>query len=440
MWKGFHAALKENTNDLSYNTYIKPLTLHKLDEDMGVIYLAAEHDVQLTMLKNNYFPAIEHTLDNILGTHYRVVIKLQSEYEEETSVMAKPKKNPFANEKLINPKYTFDNFIIGDCNKYAHAASVAVAETPGELYNPLFIYGGSGLGKTHLMQAIGVHISKKNPSAKVLYSSAEMFTNEFVKAQLEKKMKQFETKYRKLDALLIDDIQFLEGKEGVQKQFFYVFENLYQNNKQIVVTGDCPPTELKGIEERLRTRFSWNMIADVHSPDYETRVAILCKFADTKNIEVTQDVYDVCCLIADQVKDNIRELEGAFTRVIGFSQLLNEPITVEYAKTVLKDVINDTSKAVEPERIRQTVAAHFNIKVSDLDSPVRKAEINVPRQIAMYICREETDISFPKIGQLFGGRHYSTVMHACDKISEQLKYDETLAENIASIKKKLNIK
>ena len=347
-------------------------------------------------------------------------------------------RNSLNQEKLFNPRFNFENFVVGNSNKYAHAVSVAVAESPGDIYNPLFIYGGSGLGKTHLMQAIGVHIIRNNPASKVLYVSAEMFTNELITAINDSKTRSFRNKYRKLDVLLIDDIQFLEGKEATQEEFFHTFEALYQNNKQIVITSDCPPVSLKGLDERLRTRFSWNMIADIQPPDYETRVAILKNFAAKSNIEITDDVYNVLCFIADQVKDNIRELEGAYNRVVSFSQLLHESITIDNAKNILKDIVKDNEQAVAPERIRSTVANHYKIKLSDIDSPKRNAEITLPRQVAMYLCRETTDLSLPKIGKLFGNRHYSTVIHAVEKIESALKYDEELRENIETIKAKLN--
>ena len=370
---------------------------------------------------------------------YRVVIKQEKEYEK-PKIDTSRKKSPFTQEKLFNPRFNFDDFIVGNSNKYAHAVSVAVAEDPGNVYNPLFIYGGSGLGKTHLMQAIGVHIIKNNPETKVLYVSTEMFTNELISAIKDNKTRSFRNKYRKLDVLLIDDIQFLEGKDSTQEEFFYTFEALYQNNKQIVITSDCPPVNLKGVDERLRTRFSWNMIADIQPPDYETRVAILKSWAERSDIEITSDINDVFSLIADQVKDNIRELEGAYNRVIGLSQLLDEKITVDNAKNILKDIISDNEQAVAPERIRSIVSNHYKIKISDMDSPKRNAEITLPRQVAMYICRDTTDLSLPKIGKLFGNRHYSTVIHAIEKIEEALKYDSELAENIETIKVKLQTK
>ena len=430
--------LKANTTNLSYNTWIAPLYIHHIEEEAGIIYLAWPNQPKLiNYINDHYLNQIENAINNSLERNFRVVIKQEKEYEESKIIDTTKMRNPLNQEKLFNPRFNFENFVVGNSNKYAHAVSVAVAEAPGDIYNPLFLYGGSGLGKTHLMQAIGVHIIRNRPTAKVLYVTTEMFTNELITAINDNKTKSFRNKYRKVDVLLIDDIQFLEGKEATQEEFFHTFEALYQNNKQIVITSDCPPVSLKGLDERLRTRFSWNMIADIQSPDYETRVAILKNLAKKSEIEITPEVYDVLCLIADQVKDNIRELEGAYNRVVGLSQLLNEDINVDNAKSILKDIIKDNEQAVAPERIRSIVANHYKIKISDMDSPKRNAEITLPRQIAMYLCRETTDLSLPKIGKLFGNRHYSTVIHAVEKIEEALKTDEELNENVQAIKAKL---
>ena len=426
IWGTTLSYLKANTTNLSYDTWISPLYIHHIEEESGIIYLAWPNQAKLiNHINDHYLNLIENALNSSLDKKYRVVIKQEKEYDA-TKIDTTRMKNSLNQEKLFNPRFNFENFVVGNSNKYAHAVSVAVAEAPGDIYNPLFIYGGSGLGKTHLMQAIGVHIIRNNPASKVLYVSAEMFTNELITAINDNKTRSFRNKYRKLDVLLIDDIQFLEGKEATQEEFFHTFEALYQNNKQIVITSDVPPVSLKGLDERLRTRFSWNMIADIQPPDYETRVAILKNFAYKSNIEVTDDVYNVLCFIADQVKDNIRELEGAYNRVVSFSQLLHEKITIDNAKNILKDIVKDNEQAVAPERIRSTVANHYKIKLSDIDSPKRNAEITLPRQVAMYLCRETTDLSLPKIGKLFGNRQ------------EQIKYDDELRENIETIRVKLN--
>ena len=440
IWGSVLNSLKDNITNLSYTTWISPLYIHHIEEDSGIIYLAWPNDAKLiNHINDHYLNLIENTVNNSMEKEYRIVIKQEKDYEV-SKIDTSKMKNTFNQEKLFNPRFNFDNFVVGNSNKYAHAVSVAVAEAPGDIYNPLFIYGGSGLGKTHLMQAIGVHIIRNNPEAKVLYVSTEMFTNELISALRDNKTRSFRNKYRKLDVLLIDDIQFLEGKDRTQEEFFHTFEALYQNNKQIVITSDCPPVSLNGVDERLRTRFSWNMIADIQPPDYETRVAILKNLAEKSDIEITPEINDVLSLIADQVKDNIRELEGAYNRVIGLSQLLDEKITVDNAKNILKDIISDNEQAVAPERIRSIVANHYKIKIGDMDSPKRNAEITLPRQVAMYLCRETTELSLPKIGKLFGNRHYSTVIHAVEKIEEALKYDNELAENIDTIKVKLQTK
>ena len=440
IWGTTLKALEANTTPLSYNTWIVPLDIHHIDEETGIIYLAWKNDAKLlSHVNDHYQPLIENTINKSLDKPYRVVIKHEKDFE--VSKIDTTRMTSVVNqEKLFNPRFNFENFVVGNSNKYAHAVSVAVAEAPGDVYNPLFIYGGSGLGKTHLMQAIGVHIIRNNPETKVLYVSTEMFANELIAAIHDNKTKSFRNKYRKVDVLLIDDIQFLEGKEATQEEFFHTFEALHQANKQIVITSDCPPVSLKGLDERLRTRFSWNMIADIQEPDYETRVAILKNLANKSDLEIDSDFYDVLCLIADQVKDNVRELEGAYNRVVGLSQLLGEKINVDNAKSILKDIITDNEQAVAPERIRSTVANHYKIKIADMDSPKRNAEITLPRQIAMYLCRETTDLSFPKIGKLFGNRHYSTVIHAIEKIENDLLYDDDLRENIEAIKAKLQSK
>ena len=369
--------LRDNNTTLSYNTWLAPLSIHHIEEEAGIVYLAWPDQPRLiTHINDHYLTQIENAINSSTEKPFRVVIKSDKDYEI-SKIDTSRMKNTLNQEKLFNPRFNFESFVVGNSNKYAHAVSVAVAESLGDIYNPLFIYGGSGLGKTHLMQAIGVQIIRNNPETKVLYVSAEMFTNELITAINDNKTRSFRNKYRKLDVLLIDDIQFLEGKEATQEEFFHTFEALYQNNKQIVITSDCPPVNLKGLDERLRTRFSWNMIADIQPPDYETRVAILRNLAEKSDIQVTPEVSDVLNLIADQVKDNIRELEGAYNRVVGLSQLLNEPITVDNARSILKDIIKDNEQAVAPERIRSIVANHYKIKIADMDSAETGCDVSL---------------------------------------------------------------
>ena len=439
MCDAFTNAMKANTNDYSYSTWFSPLYLKNVDEELGLIYIASKETFNVEFLKNNYMPIIEKTFNTLTDKNYKIIIKHENDFGDKPAKKSKSVKNEFTEENIFNPRFTFDNFVVGSSNKFAHAASLAVAEVPGEAYNPLFIYGGSGLGKTHLMQAIGVHIGRTRPDYNVLYVSSEMFTNELIKAIRENKTRSFRNKYRKVDVLLIDDIQFLQGKESIQEEFFHTFNTLHENNKQIVITSDCPPVNLKDLDERLRTRFSWNMIADIQPPDYETRLSILYNFAEKSDVELTPEVNEVCCLIADLIKDNIRELEGAWSRVLGFSKLIGTDISLDNAKKVLNDLLANQEEMIAPERIKAVVAQHFNITVADMDSPKRKAEINFPRQIAMYLIRNYVDISLPKIGKLFGDRHYSTVIHAVEKIEKDLGKNEYLRTEIDAIKKKLNL-
>ncbi len=441
IWNQVLNIIEENTTSISYNTWFKPIKINNIDKNVKIVYLETDEDFIIKVLKDRYLQLIESSFKTVTGEEYRVVIKNSSDYEtpkEEASqqpVLMDPK---LRKQKIFNPRYTFDNFVVGGSNKYAHAAALAVAESPSEAYNPLFIYGGSGLGKTHLMNAIGIYLLENNENLNVLYVSSEMFTNEFIKALGENKTREFKNKYRKVDVLLIDDIQFLEGKDTMQEEFFHTFNSLYDLNKQIVISSDRAPNKLDKLEERLRSRFMWNLIADLQPADYETRVAILMKKAENANIEMDDDLYEVICLIAEKIKDNIRELEGAFNRIVSFSTLMEEKIDKTFAKRILKDIIQNNGTSPTPEKIKTIVSRYFKIKVSDMESSKRTSNIAFPRQIAMYLCRELTDYSLPKIGNLFGGRHYTTVMHACDKIQDEIKSNESVKETIEHLKKDIS--
>jgi len=451
IWQAVLEILEVSTTEVSFNTWLKPLILHDIDEELKIVYMGIKMDnvsFFLNVIKNRYISILESSFEMILKENYRVIVKDINEYNSEPAAKAveptveepaveeyeEEVNVEFSSQKIFNPKYNFENFVIGSSNRYAHAAALAVAESPSEAYNPLFIYGGSGLGKTHLMHAIGIYLLEKDPSRKVLYVSSEMFTNELISALREKKMNEFKSKYRKVDVLLIDDIQFLEGKENTQEEFFHTFNTLYDSNKQIIISSDRAPNKLVNLEERLRSRFQWNLIADIQPADYETRVAILMKKAENLGYQVDDDLYDVICLIAEKIKDNIRELEGALTRIISFSQLLGERPDKNFAKRTLKDILNDGEIKVTPEKIKKVVCKHYNIKISDLESSKKTNNIAYPRQIAMYLIREMTDYSLPKIGQMFGGKHYTTVMHACNKIEEEINSDNVLADLINGLK------
>ena len=442
IWNQVLNIIEENTTSISYNTWFKPIKIKNIDKNVKIVYLETDEDFIIKVLKDRYLQLIESSFKTVTGEEYRVVIKNSSDYEtikeespQQQPVLMDPK---LRKQKIFNPRYTFDNFVVGGSNKYAHAAALAVAESPSEAYNPLFIYGGSGLGKTHLMNAIGIYLLENNENLNVLYVSSEMFTNEFIKALGENKTREFKNKYRKVDVLLIDDIQFLEGKDTMQEEFFHTFNSLYDLNKQIVISSDRAPNKLDKLEERLRSRFMWNLIADLQPADYETRVAILMKKAENANIEMDDDLYEVICLIAEKIKDNIRELEGAFNRIVSFSTLMEEKIYKTFAKRILKDIIQNNGTSPTPEKIKTIVSRYFKIKVSDMESSKRTSNIAFPRQIAMYLCRELTDYSLPKIGNLFGGRHYTTVMHACDKIQDEIKSNESVKETIENLKKDIS--
>lgn len=427
----------------TFNKFIKPTTIWKIVENPNIVYLQTESDFFLSLLKSRYLSAFEENFSRVLGQNYQVIIKTKDNYSDEPEVfvpdqtrksMAYDIEMDFVKEKIFNPLYTFDNFVVGESNKFANAVSQAVAANPCNTYKLLYLYGNSGLGKTHLMNAIGIYLMDHHENLKILYVSTETFANELIEAIQKNKTKEFKNKYRSADVLLVDDIQFLEGKESTQEEFFHTFNTLYNNGKQMIISSDRPPIKLTKLEERLRNRFGWNMVAEIKEPDYETRVAILNKKAENHNIKVDEDVYEVICMIANNFKDNIRELEGAFNRVVSFSNLTNEPINLKFAKDVLTDLNTTGESAITPIKIKKAVATFYGITVDDLESSTRKNTIAYPRQIAMYLCRTMTDSSLPKIGEFFGDRHYSTVKHACDKIEDDLKTDELLENTIEEIK------
>lgn len=446
IWENVLDKIKEITTQISFETWFLPLKIRKIDNDLNIVYIEVNSDNRsefiITTIKNRYLSTLETAFKEVLEDIFRVVLKDSDQYRSEEvreEPKIKPKKQLLDKEKIFNPRFNFENFVVGNSNKYAHAAALAVAESPSEAYNPLFIYGGSGLGKTHLMHAIGIYLLENNPKLNVLYVSSEMFTNELIKALNTHKMNEFKSKYRKADVLLIDDIQFLEGKESTQEEFFHTFNSLYDSNKQIIISSDKAPNKLVNLEERLRSRFQWNLIADIQPADYETRVAILLKKAENMGINTDEnpEIYDVACMIAEKIKDNIRELEGALIRVVSFSQLLNEKLDKNFTKRTLKDIFSNVERTVTPEKIKKTVCKYYGIKITDIESSKKTNNIAFPRQIAMYLIREMTDYSLPKIGQFFGGKHYTTVLYACEKIDDELSMDKNLREVIENIKEEI---
>lgn len=336
---------------------------------------------------------------------------------------------------MLNPKYTFDTFVIGSGNRFAHAASLAVAEAPAKAYNPFFIYGGVGLGKTHLMHAIGHYVIEHNPSAKVVYLSSEKFTNEFIYSIRDNKTIDFRDKYRNVDVLLIDDIQFLAGKESTQEEFFHTFNALHEEAKQIIISSDRPPKEIPTLEDRLRSRFEWGLITDIAPPDLETRIAILSKKAKADGLDIPDDVM---VYIANEIDSNIRELEGALIRVVAYASLANLDISLEVAGSALKDIMpTGKQRVVTILDIKHVVGEYYSIQLEDFSAKKRTQSIAYPRQIAMYLSRELTDFSLPKIGNEFGGRDHTTVLHAHEKISNLVKVDKQLQQEIQQIKTSL---
>ncbi|MGB9803832.1 chromosomal replication initiator protein DnaA [Desulfofundulus sp.] len=393
-----------------------------------------------------------HFYRDWLITRYASIIKnhLQEILKDEIEVQFLPAEE--VNDKLLNrirkstpsvametcplnPRYTFDTFVVGNSNRFAHAACMAVAESPAQTYNPLFIYGGVGLGKTHLMHAISHYIMERGTQNRIVYVTSEKFTNELINAIAEKRAVEFRNKYRGMDILLIDDIQFLAGKERTQEEFFHTFNTLYEANKQIVISSDRPPKEIPTLEDRLRSRFEWGLITDIQPPDLETRIAILRKKATLDHVNVPDETLEY---IAQQITSNIRELEGALIRVVAYASLYKQQITTQLARDILKDILpTKTPKQITVQLIQEKVAAYYGLKAEDFKSKRRSRNVAFPRQIAMYLTRELTDLSLPQIGDAFGGRDHTTVLHACEKISTQLAADPLLEEAIREIRQKI---
>jgi len=356
-----------------------------------------------------------------------------------TAAEKKPEREPPRPPRVNNliPKYNFDNFVVGASNQFAHAASLAVANQPGEHYNPLFIYGGVGLGKTHLINAIGHRVVEKRPLLKVFYLSSESFMNELIASLRRDRMDEFKTRFRNVDALILDDVQFIAGKERTQEEFFHTFNSLYESHKQIIITSDKFPKEIPGLEDRLRNRFEWGLIADIQPPDMETRVAILQKKAEVEGVLLP---HEVAIFLASHIDSNVRELEGSLTRLGAFASLTKATVTIDLAKEVLQNTLKGNSREVTVESIQKTICDYYNIKLSDLKAKRRTKDIAVPRQVAMYLSRKYTSTSFPAIGSKFGGRDHSTVIHATKTIEKKLKEDTQMQNAVEKLEKNLNLK
>ncbi len=430
IWEDVLNLIKVELTEVSFNTWLKSIEPISLTDDE--IVLGAPNDFTKGILEGRYFNLIRNAINQITGYNYNINFIIPGEEVQPAPPSPKEVENEdILNKSKLNPKYSFNTFVTGKSNEFAHAASVAVAEAPAQAYNPLFIYGGVGLGKTHLMHAIGHYILSQNPKAKVVYVSSEKFTNELINSIREYRNEEFRNKYRNVDVLLIDDIQFIAGKEGTQEEFFHTFNALHDANKQIIISSDRPPKEIPTLEDRLRSRFEWGLITDIQPPDLETRIAILRKKANLETMEIPDDVMS---LIATKIHTNIRELEGALIRVVAYSSLTNKAITEELAEEALKDIMsNNKPVEITVDLIKDKVSKRFDIRMDEFNSKKRTRAIAYPRQIAMYLTRELTDMSLPKIGDEFGGRDHTTVIHACEKVINDLKSDHQLRNKIDSI-------
>lgn len=438
-WETILSIIELETSSVSFNTWFKETEL--IDIDNTTLIVSVKNEFTKEILNTRYLELLRNSALQVLNKDYAIKFVLPNEQNDlEKSIARKNDQlqDPLNYPSNLNPRYVFNSFVVGNSNRMAHAAALAVAEAPAKAYNPLFLYGGVGLGKTHLMHSIAHYILDQNPNSKVIYASSEKFTNELINSIRDDKNESFRNKYRNIDVLLIDDIQFITGKERTQEEFFHTFNALYEANKQIIICSDRPPKEIETLEERLRSRFEWGLIADIQSPDLETRIAILRKKAEIENLSVPEDVLQ---FIAKTVISNIRELEGALNRILAFSSLTNKPITVELATEALKDLISkDKPKVITAEYILDVVAAYFHLKSEELTSSKRTRNIAYPRQIAMYLCRKLTDLSLPKIGEKFGGRDHTTIIHGFDKISREMQTDIELSQMLNELESKITTK
>ncbi|NBJ91022.1 chromosomal replication initiator protein DnaA [Parablautia muri] len=425
-------------SDISYNTWVKPLNFHSEKDDIVTIMIPSDQAHALKYISSKYKSYFQVTISEMMDHTYDISFILEKDAENETSSSKAVYNINYINANL-NSKYRFDTFVVGGNNKFAHSASLAVAESPGEAYNPLYLYGGAGLGKTHLMHSIGHFILNQSPDMKVLYVTSEQFTNEVIESIRSgnaAKMNRLREKYRTVDVLLIDDVQFIIGKESTQEEFFHTFNVLHSAGKQIILSSDKPPKEMETLEERFRSRFEWGLIADIQPPDYETRYAILKKNAENYNKEIKEDVFQY---IATNIKSNIRELEGAYNKVIAFARLNKLDITLENVQEALKDIISsNATRQVTPQLIIDIVAEHFGISPEDIISRKRNSEFVQPRQICMYLCRQLTEESLQSIGKALGKKDHTTVIHGIDKITEDIKTNAELKNRIEIIRKKIN--
>jgi chromosomal replication initiator protein len=446
LWDDTLTHLEQNLNPQHFSTWIKPLKFVKVEQDL--VYLEVPNRFVLDWVKENYGKLILRILSELSAVTYRLQFNVADQagnkiLNRKTNIkkIAGPvtRKNPtdiknHLSDINLNRKYTFDEFVSGSSNQFAYAAAMAVANNPATTYNPLFIYGGVGLGKTHLVNAIGNAILKTSPQTRICYYTSEKFMNELINSLRYNRMDEFRNKFRSMDVILIDDIQFIAGKERTQEEFFHTFNALYESHKQIIVTSDKFPKDIPGLEERLRSRFEWGLIADIQPPDVETKLAILKMKAEQNNIKLPEDV---ALFLANSICNNVRELEGYLIRIGAYASLTAIPVSLEMARNVLKDILIERNRELTVEEIIKKVSGHFNIKISDIKSPKRLKTVVLPRQIAMYLSRQLTSSSYPEIGDRFGGKDHSTIIHAIRKIERIMEEDFHLRTTIENLKNEL---
>jgi chromosomal replication initiator protein len=428
-------------SDISFNTWLKPLEIYKVEGNLVTIIVPSAQ-VGLSYVSKRYKLPLQVTISEVTGMsdcEIRFILPEEAVEKPQTVENSKSLQDIRCEEAHLNPKYTFDTFVVGSNNKLAQAAALAVAESPGETFNPLFIYGGPGLGKTHLMHSIAHFIIEHDLNKKVLYVTSEEFTNELIdniRNGNNTAMAKFREKYRNIDVLLVDDIQFIIGKESTQEEFFHTFNSLHSAGKQIILSSDKPPKEMEILDERFRSRFEWGIMADISLPDYETRMAILHKKEEMDGYNMKEEIIQY---IANNVKSNIRELEGAFNKVVAFAKLEQKEISIDLAEQALADIISpDVKKEITPEDILSMVAEHYGVTEKDIIGNKRSSKIVIPRQIAMYLCRELTGTSLKGIGKIIGNRDHTTVMHGIEKIENELSTNESLKNTVNILKKKMN--
>lgn len=429
LWNKAQELLKQETTIIAFQTWIQPLEIKSMTDN--VIVLIASNAFQQETLQSKYLDLITNIFNYITNKKCNVVIKLKDDDTSASLKEARTSNGKNFSSSGLNPKYTFNTFVVGNNNKFAQAAAMGVSESPGTKYNPFFIYGGVGLGKTHLMHSIGNQILDNNPNSKVLYVTSEDFTNQLINALKDQATEKFKEKYRNIDVLLIDDIQFIANKKSTQEEFFHTFNTLHQSGKQIVISSDKPPKDIELLEDRLKSRFEWGLIADISNPDYETRLAILRKKTQIDNIIIDDEILSA---IATRVDTNIRELEGTLNKLIAKASLTGSPITMAMAQKAIDDIVAQKQKVISSEYIQDVVGKYFNVDPQDLVGAKRSNDVTFPRQIAMYLCRNVAQMSMPQIGRDFGKRDHSTVMHACDKIEKEIKTNSNTKLIVESVK------